>query len=241
MPLQSQIPSMKMLETSSDGALRTIFTTQWCQDQISKTSSINDWRPRVFTDIESKHQLRIGGIVPKNKLLTEGAPDKFFLYGIGNLNSTSDGREILNLNQRELRDIITKTKIREIYQREYPFLLRKIKTRLKEISFRKDDWDGLCSKKPSLQSLSRAHNFLENLIETIIDHGYLWKNPFISSDENGNITIEWHKGKRELHIEVSEETEEYIMVWGTHIEREMHVDLLDEGKYIELWKWLMHE
>ena len=241
MPLQSQIPSMKMLETSSDGALQTIFTTQWGQNQVSKTSSIYDWRPRVFTDIGSKHQLRTGDIVPISRLRTESAPDKFFFYGIDNLNSTSDGSGILNLNQRKLRDIIAKTIIREIYQREYPSILRKIKARLKEISFRKDDWDELCSKKPSLQSLSRAHNFLENLIETIIDHGYLWKSPFISSDENGNITIEWHQGKRELHIEVSEEVEEFIMVWGTHIEREMRVDLLDEGKYIELWNWLLYD
>jgi len=134
---------------------------------------------------------------------------------------------------------ITKTYIRQHYQKKYPALLNELKERLNKVCSRKDDWDGLGSKKPELITFSRAHILLDYLLKGVIDSGYIWRAPLITSDENGHVTIEWHKGKHELHIEVSKDGEEYIKIWGANIEHEMHVDVLNKSNYLTLWKWLI--
>ena len=136
---------------------------------------------------------------------------------------------------------ITKTCLSQYYKNKYPILLSEIKDRLNKISLRKENWDGLGSKKPEIRSLSRAHVLLEGFLKAVIDNGDIWRNPFISSDEDGYVSMEWHKGTHELHIEVREEEEEFIKIWGTNIEHDMHIDLLDESSYVLLWDWLVHE
>lgn len=105
---------------------------------------------------------------------------------------------------------------------------------------RQDNWDDRGSEKPNKLSLSHAEGIISDLLNSVIETGYLWLTPFISSDEDGNITIEWHKGQHELHIEVSEDEAEYIKVWGINIENEMHLDFLDKYNYLILWDWLLH-
>ena len=73
----------------------------------------------------------------------------------------------------------------------------------------------------------------------VVSSEYLWLTPFISSDEDGYITAEWHKEKRQLHIQIGEGEAEYIQVWGINIDTEMHVDFLRGHDYLPLWEWLI--
>lgn len=141
-------------------------------------------------------------------------------------------------------NIILKFSPREVtryWQHEkLPAIYRKISEQFSGIRLRQDNWDECDSEKANKLSLSYAEGIISALLSSVIDAGYLWLTPCISSDEDGNITMEWHKGQHELHIEVSEDEVEYIKVWGTNIEHEMHLDFLEKNNYLTLWDWLLH-
>ena len=133
--------------------------------------------------------------------------------------------------------------------------LKKIKTELKDFTQyllrqeildrftvlvqREDNWDGYDSKKPTELTLTHAKNLMEEFLDSIISAGYSWRTPFISSDEDGNVTAEWYEEERQLHIQIGENEVEYIQVWGTNIDTEMHVDFLNRDNYQTLWEWLI--
>ncbi len=141
-----------------------------------------------------------------------------------------------NVNQQCLPSNIT----RNWQHKKLPTILRKISEQFFSIRQRQDNWDDCGSVKPNKLSISHAEGIIADLLNSVIDSGFLWITPFISSDEDGNITLEWHKGQHELHIEVREDEAEYIKVWGANIENEMHLDFLDEYRYLTLWDWLLH-
>ena len=115
----------------------------------------------------------------------------------------------------------------------------KIRDQLGAVAQREDNWDDRESKKPSTVALNNADRLMEALLDSVISAGHSWLTPFISSDEDGHITAEWYSGERELHIIVREQEAVYIKVWGTNIENEMHVDVLDTHDYVEVWNWLL--
>lgn len=125
------------------------------------------------------------------------------------------------------------------YQNEhYRRLGAPFKEKLLKVRQREDDWDGKDSKKPNRSALDRAYTVLDTFLSAVIDSGRIWRTPFISSDEDGYITVEWKSGKHELHLEFSQETEEYIKIWGTNIEHDMHLGILAPDGYVNLWDWL---
>ena len=117
----------------------------------------------------------------------------------------------------------------------------KISERFEVLAQREDNWDGYDSKKPTESTLAHAKLLIEELLDSIISAGHPWLTPFISSDENGNVTIEWSGEKRRLHIQIGENEAEYIQVWGINIDTEMHVDYLSCNDYLTLWEWLLDE
>ena len=110
--------------------------------------------------------------------------------------------------------------------------------KLRRIAEREDNWDGKGSKKPNPLVLSQARDTLESFLFSVINSGRLWKTPFVSSDEDGRITIQWNSGNHELHLEIREEGTEYIKVWGANIENDMHLGLLKPEDFFKLWDWL---
>ena len=118
---------------------------------------------------------------------------------------------------------------------------QQLSERFDVLAQREDNWDGYDSKKPTKMTLVRAENIIGELFNSIISGGHPWRTPFISSDEDGNVTLEWYEEKRQLHIQISEDEIEYIQVWGINIDTEMHVDFLKRGDYLLLWEWLIDE
>lgn len=115
----------------------------------------------------------------------------------------------------------------------------KISERFEVLAQREDNWDGYESKKPTQLTLEHAKLLIEELLDSIISAGHLWLTPFISSDEDGNVTAEWYEAERQLHVQIGEDEAEYIQVWGTNIDTEMHVDFFSRNNYLTLWKWLI--
>ena len=100
---------------------------------------------------------------------------------------------------------------------------------------------GTNQKKPTGPVLDYAKRIMEELLYSIVWAGHEWLTPLISGDEDGNITAQWHKEERQLHIQIAENSVEYIQVWGTNIDTQMHVDFLNQDNYLALWEWLISE
>ena len=118
---------------------------------------------------------------------------------------------------------------------------RDLLERFDVLAQREDNWDGYESKKPTESTILYAKNLMEEFLNSIVAAGHSWLTPFISSDEDGNVTVEWSEEKRRLHIQIGENEAEYIQVWGVNIDTEMHVDFLSRDDYLTLWEWLLDE
>lgn len=149
------------------------------------------------------------------------------------------GLEEANSTRADTPKLATiKQQLKMLQDEHYRQLGAPFKEKLLKVRQREDDWDGKGSKKPNRNALDRAYILLDTFLSAVIDSGRIWRPPFISSDENGHITIEWKSGRHELHLEFSQETEEYIKIWGTNIESEMHLGILTPAEYVNLWDWL---
>ena len=102
-----------------------------------------------------------------------------------------------------------------------------------------DNWDEHDSKKPTDLTLIHAKHVINTLLGVVTSAGYQWHPPFISSDEDGNVTAVWYDGERQLHFQIGEDQAEFFRVWGTNINNEMEVNFLLPNSYIEHWKWLV--
>ena len=89
-------------------------------------------------------------------------------------------------------------------------------------------------------SLDQATHFIDEFLNTVVSEGHSWITPLISSDEDGNISVEWYGEERQLHFQIEEKTVVYIQVWGPNIETEMHVETLRSKDYLKIWKWLLY-
>lgn len=144
-----------------------------------------------------------------------------------------------DLTRAEGRGLSQREQLYRRWQEDrYPSLLETFKEKLHKIAEREDNWDQKGSKKPSPLVLSQAHIALEYFLYSVVCSGRPWNPPFVSSDEDGHITIQWNRGDHELHIEVGEEGTEYTKVWGANIEHEMHLGILKEKDFLKLWDWL---
>jgi len=228
--------------TSSGGVYQPTFTSSW--DQANKTGS------------ETRLEDFLNSYIPSH--LTLGAVNSAYIgrvYGFtgAEINYPTDpALDLTSGSAFSVRAFKTSSSkwlkkasgvqayLREYYDENREFILNALDERLREISERPDNWDDKASKKPEENAIIRATVLLRNMYNAITTAGYVWKDPFITSDEEGHVTIEWHKGKHELHIDMDDSTQEFIKVWGVNIEHEMHVGVLDKSKYANLWDWLIH-
>ena len=118
---------------------------------------------------------------------------------------------------------------------------QKLSERFDALAQREDNWDGYDSKKPTKLTLVRAENLIGELFDSIISAGHPWLTPFISSDEDGYVTAAWHKGERELHLEIEENEVEYTRIWGSNHDMKMEIASFNPDNSLTLWEWLIDE
>lgn len=106
---------------------------------------------------------------------------------------------------------------------------------------REDNWDGHGSPKPTDLTLAHAKVVIDRLLDSVISAGHRCDTPSISSDEDGDVTVAWYGGERQLHLQIGEHEAEFFKVWGTNIDTEMDVDFLKPENYLTLWEWLIDE
>ena len=67
-----------------------------------------------------------------------------------------------------------------------------------------------------------------------------WVVPNVAASATGEVVLEWWSGSRKLTAYLGDTgTFEYVQVWGTDIEREMHDGIADtNATLLSLWDWL---
>ena len=118
---------------------------------------------------------------------------------------------------------------------------REMLERLNVIAQREDNWDELGSMKPNRISLDRAEVIMMKLLDSVISNGDKWVKPYICSDEDGYVTVEWTGGKRQLYLRIEEDEVEYITLERINTKRKMGGDTIRGDDCFEIWKWLIDE
>lgn len=115
--------------------------------------------------------------------------------------------------------------------------LKNIRNRFKELAHRPDNWDERGSKAVNIDSLIEAIFLMNSLWETayVKELGA----PFIGSDENGNIDIEYKFDGRDLHFEVEPNRIDYLKMWGPRIKEDMEFGDLKDVELVDLFEWLV--
>lgn len=111
---------------------------------------------------------------------------------------------------------------------------------LKRISLREDNWDTLDGQKPLPESIRRAYAFLLELRESYLKSSPLIEDKkvvFLSSDEDGYITLDIYHATRDLYFVVYEDYIECLKVKGTNIQDDMEY-VKPDGNYDDLWLFL---
>lgn len=117
----------------------------------------------------------------------------------------------------------------------------KLTLKLEEIKYRQDNWDGVGSKAVKEISVTTAKNLIFEVAESIFFNNFEWIQPFISSDEDGFIIIDWYHNDLSLHFMIDGEKTEYIKVRGTNIQLEMDLGERPKENIDELWGWLIYD
>lgn len=118
------------------------------------------------------------------------------------------------------------------------FLTSRSQQRLNTLRSMDVDWDGYGSAKPNPDAIANAEARLPELYRLSTIEG-VWREPHISSSEEGDITFEWWSGPRKITMYFAPTSMELYRVWGPNIDTEMaHVDLQSLDAFPEVWAWL---
>ncbi len=255
MSLQNVIRSRALVGTSSSGASLTPYEKQW-EHQDPEDANILLGSPELSEDVDRTIGLApqlglpsyAGHTFPTDMTMLMASwrgifrfPEQLEPTAAYSVIAEPQKSDILRISwsgRSTTVDIDQEDFYRQLIQY---WQRRDILERFEVLAQREYNWDGYESKKPTQSTLDTAKSLMEELLETISFAKYSWVHPFISSDEDGYVTAEWQKGGRRLHLQIGENETEYIQVWGTNIDTEMHVDFLNKDGYLTLWEWLFDE
>lgn len=84
-----------------------------------------------------------------------------------------------------------------------------------------------------------ASTFIADFYRTLSANSLLWKEPQISASPDGEIVFEWWNNVKKLTIYCTEDTTEYIKVWGANIDTEMNDGQINSENLaiIAMWLW----
>lgn len=135
----------------------------------------------------------------------------------------------------DLRDIA----IHKDHKNNDTYYIENILDRLDSISNRKYNWDDNGSKAVNTLSLNTSKRVLIDIFVNVTEK-HNWIEPYISSDEEGDITAKWVNGKKSLYLLIIENDISYLKVWGSDINKEMTDGNIRLENFIKLWRWLIN-
>jgi hypothetical protein len=115
-----------------------------------------------------------------------------------------------------------------------------LQTTISALEALQDNWDGRGSPAPAHQIIARTREVLALLSAGALAHGLHWASPHISSNERGEVTLEWWQDNRSLTLFIRDENQvDFLKAWGYHIEDDMEDgELQTLADFIALARWL---
>jgi len=103
-----------------------------------------------------------------------------------------------------------------------------------------DNWNGYGAVAPDRDAITFAQGWIALMYHDATSASSIWEEPNVVADGNGDIVLEWWKGARKLTIYISQDSAEYVKVWGPDIVSQMEDGaILNSSVRRALWRWLM--
>lgn len=100
-----------------------------------------------------------------------------------------------------------------------------------------DNWDSFGSARPCHGAIQHTTILLPLLYGAATAMGG-WKDPLVSADERGDISLEWWRGERYLTLTITADDAEHLRLWELDITDELADGPLDMMQFALLWRWL---
>lgn len=101
------------------------------------------------------------------------------------------------------------------------------------------DWDGFGSLQPNSEAVKKAWTLVGDLYDSALETRLPWIQPHVASSEDGNVVFEWWSGSHKLTLYISDESCEYVQVWGPDMNAQMRDGTLVGDQFQGLWRWLL--
>src|SRR5690349_4314235 len=93
--------------------------------------------------------------------------------------------------------------------------------RIQRLCERGEGWNGYDVAAPNPASIANALRWVESFQSEVSEAGLSWMRPHVSSDEDGNVALEWRGDLRSLTVYVMPDGTEAIKAWGADMNAEM--------------------
>jgi hypothetical protein len=117
------------------------------------------------------------------------------------------------------------------------FAKLRVQTAIQQVSQRQDNWDGCGSDRPSEAACSRAVTEASAFVDVAFTADLGWQDPYVGSNESGEVSLEWWRGEKRLTIYVGSEDMHYVCSWGPDINNTMDAGLLTPEGFLQKWRW----
>jgi hypothetical protein len=99
-------------------------------------------------------------------------------------------------------------------------------------------WDGYSAPKPNPAAVEHARSWAEDLYRDV--RAELWRKPYVSADEEGDVVFEWWNGARKITVYISPKTVEYLKVERLDTSTDMKEGSIRTAEERRLlWNWLI--
>jgi len=91
----------------------------------------------------------------------------------------------------------------------------------------------------SLQTIETAEKLIELLNSVALKNNWWWYTPLLNINSENEIVLEWWNQSKKITIYVSEESIDYIKVWGADMDNQMEDgSIILEDDLTNLWQWI---
>ncbi len=181
----------------------------------------------------------------RNKLLREtqsGIPRGY----------SADNSLLIDCVMASLRGFYGSSEVLVYYDYQFPFddativerivreALKATLTQLQDLLAWEADWNSYDALPPNRDAVLRAEDWIVRLFLEVADLGRVWISPNVTASADGEVVFEWWYGRKKLTVYVSDESTEYVQVWGDDMDTEMsegNADPLSTCR--SLWLWLV--
>jgi len=89
-------------------------------------------------------------------------------------------------------------------------------------------------------SMENTRGWLRNFYFLCEDESLRWIEPHLTTDEHGDISVEWSMGKKGINVTITPQSIYAFKSCGPDLNTEMaDVDLENELQSTDAWKWLL--